>query len=115
MSNPSVAPPLGRSCSLHRFHRPLALTTENHHVIPQAWQHFALGREALFDERVVAVAPTCHRNVHYWLVQFMKSLDSPTPKWPTAEAKMALLGMQRYRESGRSLDDLAIAKLWGGA
>jgi hypothetical protein len=135
-------------CSLHRFHRPTPLTTERHHIIPQAWQIFALNdgnitaskarqmaavaREggitevALFDPRTVTLAPTCHRNVHYWIVKLMQTGqgEAPLDGVPMAfgrggrlsgEQKLAIQALTRWRASGYMLGTLRRAKLWGQA
>lgn len=87
------------ACELHGSsnHAPEPLTVEQHHLIPQAWQHFAqqgakdalpeerarwargaatAGVVVLFDPRTVGVAPTCHRNVHYCIVALMRALNA---------------------------------------
>lgn len=103
------------SCGLRR-HIPEAAAAELHHVIPQAWQHFKLGNDKLFDPRTVPLAPTCHRLVHHWLVLLMK--DRMPPKYTKADERyitIADLGCRRFVEAGGLLDDLRMAHLWGEA
>lgn len=102
------------SCELHKIHIPKALTSELHHVIPQAWQNWKLGAERLFDKRTIELCPTGHRNVHYWLVRYMKGLDA-TPKKPNKEQAIALMAIQRWQDMGYSIEDLRAQKLWGQA
>jgi hypothetical protein len=92
------------SCYLHKTHQPAHATSEEHHVIPRAWQHFwrpdgsgtmrlypdnpvtqrqiAMGWAAaaaelpLWDPRTVTCCPTGHRNVHFWIVAVMKDLPA---------------------------------------
>lgn len=90
MSKIGLAP-----CNLHAHHEPEPLTSEDHHVEPQAWQHFKMtghGVEArameeraagagmlytkLYNPHTVRLAPTCHRNVHFWIVKIMKAFEA---------------------------------------
>jgi hypothetical protein len=124
------------TCTLHRVHRPKPLTIEQHHIIPQAWQKFdpdrvtslglsteysavlAVDQSAkLWDPRTVALCPSSHRNVHYWIVALMKAgrgTDDPLVakkalvgnRALTREQAMAYDALTRFRATGRSLADL---------
>lgn len=102
---------MARACTAHRYHYPAPLTLEEHHVLPQAWQNFALGREALFDRRTVTLCPTCHRNVHHWIVALMRGAD----RIRRVECQIASLALDRWVSTGRSLDDLVAHGLYGEA
>lgn len=143
-------------CELHvlHAHAPVPLTFEQHHVIPQAWQLFAAGMRhvgpattaasvpgapPLFDPRTVGVGPTCHRNVHHYIVALMRALDALprsvsrdvlTPEVTrlvrrrervkvgslhAAEFDTALLALGRYAAAGYELSALMDAGLWGEA
>lgn len=149
---------MSENCELHAQHRPEPLTSEQHHLEPQAWQHFKMtghGVEArameeraggagwlatrLYNTRTVKVAPTCHRNVHYWIVQIMHRFEQLAQVHsPEAidEQHLAGLAMQDVRElhnmrgqvfdvatdalimhllNGGSLRKLVAAKLYGEA
>jgi hypothetical protein len=152
---------MSKYCELHKSHSPEPLTSEQHHVTPQAWQHFkqtgdhesALNIElacapgnlvsagivpALYDKRTVRVAPTCHRNVHFWIVKIMKSFEAHgvTNSWQEDEEFLldeaikhvrsiyhaggsmfgtAILASSRYLEAGGSLRDLCSERLYGYA
>lgn len=111
-------------CTLHRYHRPRALTVERHHIIPQAWQlHTGV---ALWDKRTVTLCPTSHRNVHYWIVQLMHGGgDSDDPlqaklmvfgqRRLTREQAIAYDALTRFRGAGFSLVNLRDAHLFGEA
>jgi hypothetical protein len=112
------------SCTLHRIHRPAALTVERHHIIPQAWQLH--DSPALWDPRTVALCPTSHRNVHFWLVQLMHAgagSDDPLQAKLrlfrghrlTREQSIAYDALTRYRGTTRSLEALRAAHLYGEA
>jgi hypothetical protein len=113
------------ACSLHRVHRPKNLTVDFHHVVPRAWQNFHLGEDKLFDPRTVPICPTGHRNVHFWIVQFMKANLEEDPLLAkkavfgnsrlNSEAKTALLALQRWKEAGLSLNSLRSAGQFGRA
>lgn len=78
-------------CEVHQayIHRPLPLEVERHHPVPRAWQAIytpakapfpgQYGGQALWDSRVVMVPPTCHRNVHHWIVLLMHELAELIP------------------------------------
>jgi hypothetical protein len=100
------------SCQLHKIHRPLSMTVEYHHIIPQAWQHFILGEPKLWDKRTIGLCPTSHRNVHYWIVRLMKG---PIPLRPTREVHVAQLALERFTLAGYDLQVLRDHKLWGQA
>lgn len=70
------------SCEIHRYHRPKVLRTENHHVIPRAWQKMwvppgydEMNAPALWASATVALCPTSHSNVHVLLVKFMREYE----------------------------------------
>lgn len=100
------------TCEAHKSHRPEPLTSEAHHVIPQAWQNYALGAEKLFDKRTVLLCPTGHRNVHTYIVMLMK--EQPVTK-RSKEANIARLALSRWLETGRTLEELRERKLYGQA
>lgn len=95
------------SCSARVVHIPPQPSSDSHHVIPQAWQHFLRG--ALFDRRTVEVCPNCHRGVHERIVRHMHGeLPGRDRLW-----KIARLAAERYVEAGGSLDALRQAGLYG--
>jgi hypothetical protein len=100
-------------CQAHKFHRPKATYQEAHHVVPQAWQEFwrpdTPVKTHLWHPETVALCPTGHRNVHYFLVQMMHGL--PVPR--NNEVKIAQQAMTIWVDAGGSLDALRQAKLWG--
>lgn len=109
-----------KKCIAHRAHIPVHHTTEEHHVIPQAWQHFKLSSEALFDPRTVTLCPTGHRNVHVHLVGMMKTmLTDPVEmrkawkKRRCSESDLAYVGITRYIEAGGDLAALQAVHIWG--
>lgn len=148
-----------QKCALHPPDRDHALTIEQHHIIPQAWQHFwqpapapspvptptpapasanleIVGSGALWDPRTIALAPTCHRNVHFWIVAMMHAFHSQTAQGAVgiAAAKTAVIkkyglsashppkemavsetGLQRYWSAGGDLHALGDAGEWGEA
>jgi hypothetical protein len=75
------------ACSLHRIHRPRNLTTEFHHIIPQAWQ-LTLDPK-LFDRRTIELCPTSHRNVHFWIVKLMMHAQVARTEDPVVAYKAA--------------------------
>lgn len=121
-------------CDIHRFHRPKALTTDHHHLVPQAWQHFWVPpvydvvrpKNFLWYPQTALVPPTCHRNVHVWIVRLMKA-QAPAEDVPaiaratrklygwSGEAAMGLRALLTFTEAGGRLGDLRAAKLWGEA
>jgi hypothetical protein len=132
------------TCELHKFHSPKPNTDETHHIIPQAWQVFwnpttghnlkvvwraqeprpiQATKDQLWDPRTAELCPTGHRNVHYWLVLYMKDFAMPLSNLRgglrtaarSNEQKMAKLAMDRYEAAGGSLQMLCDAKLWGNA
>lgn len=110
-------------CHLHKLHRPAALTTEEHHIVPQAWQHVTSDR--LWAPTTVTLCPTSHRNVHFWMVRMMKWLKNNNSTDPdaafrslgtrTPEAKVALDGIKQYAATGRPLASLLAFGLFGYA
>lgn len=112
-------------CDIHRYHWPRNLTDDDHHIIPQAWQHHD-GSTRLWDPRTVRLCPTGHRNVHHWIVALMKAgrgaelphvaeLALFAGKRLTREQSIALRALERYVQSGRSLKALYDARLLGFA
>jgi hypothetical protein len=95
--------------------------------VPQAWQA-AINSNALFDRDTVELCPTCHRNVHYWIVHLMHSVSDLHTNDPL-DAKLAVFGSKRltteqevaykalteWRASGRELLWLTNRGLWGVA
>lgn len=117
---------MSRICDLHLVHAPkVVCSPERHHIVPQAWQHFARREERLFLPTTVKVPPTCHRNVHFYIVKLMKLLeplaaDDPLVAWQalkknTAESRCAYAGLMNYWQAGYSLLLLCEAKLYGYA
>jgi hypothetical protein len=138
----------GKPCEAHGSHRPTAQYTELHHVVPQAWQltwapvpPAASGH--LWDPRTVALCPTGHRNVHFWLVRLMHALpasvlDARRQSHDRAAIQQALtrvrleapkdgrrivanefefarLAPMRWVDAGGNLGDLIRAKQFGAA
>lgn len=67
---------MAHGCSIHRYHRPRPLTTEQHHVVPRAWQRIwqPEGEErVLWLPKTVELCPTGHRSLHHILVEIMKA------------------------------------------
>jgi hypothetical protein len=131
-------------------HRPAArLDEEQHHVLPRKWQTLWTPAKApypgvyhefgvtqqLWDARTVSVPPTCHRNVHHFIVAVMRQLAAAggviDANAVTAAAKavsgaehlrekMALQELQwateaplRYLAAGGELVVLIAARAWG--
>jgi hypothetical protein len=99
-----------QACSIHKGHQPDPLYTEQHHVIPQAWQHsaaaMALGLTAdasqLFDPRTVPLCRTGHGNVHFVLVRLTRFFAEKKLKDPAD-----------VREAETFVDELATKALKG--
>lgn len=84
------------SCDVHPgvVHAPRPLEQQLHHVVPRDWQrewqpvtppfpgrYDAFGtHEILWDVRGVNVPPTCHLNVHVWIVMLMHELATELAK-----------------------------------
>lgn len=149
-------------CVAHKQHKPAPQYNELHHVVPQAWQHLwnpgteSLGSPAraslaaanpamaiaLWDPRTVALCPTGHRNVHFWIVRVMKALppmrvleqpDLDESSFVHAQGiardqahrerrvinphewQTACLAVQRWIERGGTLAALVKAGQWGEA
>jgi hypothetical protein len=141
-------------CEIHPLarHRPAAQhVEEQHHVVPRHWQQLWMPEKAphpgvfrefgvvqqLWDARQVAVPPTCHRNVHHFLVAVMHELakaDLTNATAAVADAakavsranhlrdKMALEELQwaaeaplRFLVAGGDLRVLIAAQAWGEA
>lgn len=131
----------------HLSHSPAPLLLEKHHVIPQAWQQTwqpdgasylrvadryeatgdSLEAVRLWDPRTVVLAPTCHRNVHVWLVRMMQSaalLTDPedvhkanvlTSGRHPKEREIAYEAMTRWVDAGGMIRTLIAAGQWGYA
>jgi hypothetical protein len=113
------------ACTARKFHRPRPLTTERHHVVPQAWQA-AVNPNSLFEVKVVEVCPTCHRNIHYWLVKLMHAVADLHTNDPldakkfvfgdkrlTTEQDIAYKALTTWTDGGRELIWLTNRGLWG--
>lgn len=121
------------SCELHKRHAPENRTLEVHHVVPVAWQLFwqppqpwpfpgndTEGRGKLWDDRTIVVCPTGHRNVHFYIVQFMHAVvdESAQRAFETVKATPSLTtgwatqALRRFKEVGGELPALA-AHEWG--
>lgn len=124
------------TCSLHKAHYPTPLTVEDHHVVPVAWQQTWQpavapypgidpdGRGKLWDARTIPVAPTCHRNVHAWIVRLMHALVGEDAHQAFVAVKGGPAGTQahwgleallRYQAVGGTLQQLVAAGEWGHA
>lgn len=124
------------ACQLHKSHSPAPLTVEQHHVVPRGWQHTWQpstppfpGKDpeqpgaVLWDARTIPVPPTCHRNVHVWIVRLMHALEGgedPVQAFAKVkgaaggtQAKWALEALVRFKEAGGSLQTLVAAREWG--
>jgi hypothetical protein len=122
------------SCALHKEHKPMNLTVEQHHILPQAWQRFWVppgatisGKALLWDPRTVTLCPTGHRNVHALIVRVMKQVAAQgnedilaavhaagvAHSYPTG--KTALLALERFTAAGGKLLELTAAREWGEA
>lgn len=140
-------------CEVHPLakHRPEAQHDEqDHHVVPRHWQtlwtpetplypgvfkEFGIVQK-LWDARTVKVPPTCHSNVHHWLVLLMHELaklghvafDAPTvqigckavsraaklrDKWAIQELQWAAEAPLRFMLAGGDLNVLITAQAWG--
>jgi hypothetical protein len=68
-----------QKCSIHRYHRPRPLTTEQHHVLPRAWQAVWQPEEydgkKLWLPKTIPLCPTGHRSVHHILVEIMHEFE----------------------------------------
>jgi hypothetical protein len=122
-------------CELHSSHYPEPLEVEQHHVIPVSWQQIEWqpetppypgtdpdGRGPVWDSRRIPVPPTCHRNVHHWIVLLMHALTGEDPQQAFAavkgekggtQAHWALEALVRFKEAGGTLQQLVAAKEWG--
>jgi hypothetical protein len=113
-------------CTAHTYHRPVNVTIEFHHVIPQAWQRVwtpatpppdaVPGRGdsgPLWDARKVPLCPTGHRNVHACIVALMHGTEPP--RQGGYELECAKLALSRFVAAGGSLDFLRENKQWGEA
>ena len=110
-------------CTLGKFHRPVPLTVELHHLIPVGWQKTWQpatapypgtdpdGRGKLWDARTVALCPTHHRNVHWWIVRLMHGAKPSR----SSECGVAQLALQHFTDAGGDLDALRKAGEWGVA
>jgi hypothetical protein len=131
-------------CSLKGRHHPKAAYSEEHHVIPVAWQQFYVpaaspqdavpgkdpdGRGELWDSRTVPLCPTSHRNVHVLIVAIVHLLAARAAKSPgqaghkallehglaESELTVAVLGVQRFIGAGGDVGELAKHGLYGEA
>lgn len=123
---PKSAPTPSERCEAHRTHRPRNLTVEEHHIIPQAWQHLwipqtpqaIIAAAGLWHPETMTLCPTGHRNVHFWLVKYMKeglnesipSINRPTTEQTTAQDAMIL-----FTHAGGSLAFLREQHAYGYA
>lgn len=125
------------ACSVHTSHTPPNKTVEWHHLIPVAWQLAVpfpanppspgpdtSGRGHLWDNRGIWVCPTGHRNIHFWIVRLMKTVnaakqDNPNAAYRTVggrtnDFKQAYISLVRMLPFG-SLYDLTTKGEWGQA
>lgn len=111
-------------CEIHRTHRPRNLTVEEHHVVPQAWQHLWVPASEpmvygpLWHPETITLCPTGHRNVHFWLVKYMKEGTGesvPTISRPTVEQATAQDGLILFKQAGGSLAFLRDQHAYGYA
>lgn len=130
------------TCALHSSHSPEPLTIEQHHVCPVGWQHTWQpavapfpgrdpdGRGELWDDRTIPVAPTCHKDIHFWIVALMhaieaqggENIDAAAAAVRSADSRArgpqfewALEALRRFQAVGGLLQDLVAAKEWGEA
>lgn len=150
------------TCEVHPsvlVHAPTPHAQQFHHVIPRDWQrggwapptapfpgvYVAFGvHEQLWDARGVEVPPTCHLNVHAWLVAVMHELavmtlpDPPNSDdishaagrvahaaqittrshrnaFAMAELSCAMQAPMRYAAAGGDVRTLIAAGQWGAA
>ena len=113
------------ACVAGRTHRPVNMTIELHHQIPQAWQHLiapALVPAFLFDPRTVPLCPTHHRNVHAHIVRLMKTTGVTLAECRalyagrTNEYLIACQALERWlADPARTLQMLRDARLFGEA
>lgn len=134
-------PPSALPCSAHKSHAPEPSYTEQHHVIPQAFQHFwhpdgATPDGKLFDARTVPLCRTGHGNTHFILVRLTRyfseqQMTDPAQgdaetfvaalakkalkgvKHEKAAAEIAQLGLVRWIAAGGSVQSLCEHGLWG--
>lgn len=133
-------------CEIHLgVHRPDQLDgPDRHHTLPREfqrhWQPVAApypgtyAGEKLWDAREVKLPPTCHHNVHHWIVTIMRALAArPDPtltindvlivvaglqkavrsKWHRLEIVQAQEAPIRFLQAGGDLRVLTNAHLWG--
>lgn len=80
----------------------------------------------IWDARTINLAPTCHRNVHWWVVTLMKTVQTSKndllSAWQSLtkqyrrlpkEATVAYTGIQRFQAIGGSIAALIDAGEWG--
>ena len=113
------------ACSAGSSHRPLNLTIEQHHVLPQAFQHLVAPSSVpafLFDRRTVPLCPTHHRNVHAHIVRLMKTTGTTVAECRalapgrTNEYAIACQALVRWlADPSRTLQMLRDARLFGEA
>jgi hypothetical protein len=122
-----------KSCQLHKRHRPKNETVEIHHIVPRGWQHIAWQPKQpwpdeakdpyeagimLWDARTIDLCPTGHRNVHFYIVQFMGAWrdEMPLPRGELNTTKgIAMLALQRFQAVGGNLQELIDLHQWGQA
>lgn len=129
-TNLPKTPKVPKTCSLHKVHHPPALTVEDHHIVPQAWQHYyqtptgefdplygtKVNGQWLWDGRVVTLCPTGHRNVHFWIVALMRANTTftstliPNDKEHVKSLAKAVLATGRHRTAELPIAMLALRR-----
>jgi hypothetical protein len=105
------------SCEIHKYHFPKPLSTEAHHVTPQAWQRVWCPETSLtyagwlWDEHTVDLCPTGHRNVHRHLVKLMKTFEAAWDTRGTLDERGVLEATRLYVFGKRLSREEAIALL----
>lgn len=89
--NQSVSP-----CVLHRFHSPVTIQNELHHVFPEYLQKRAYGMTR--DKERASMCATGHNTVHLVIDAVLK--ERPIPRGVGRKTKeMACHAVNRYREA----------------
>lgn len=116
-------------CSIHRYHSPKPSHSEQHYLLPRAWQRHwrpeSMAAE-LWAPRTVLICPTGHRVVHLLIDELMHAIAkvktvelaeaevgrtrSRLSEWP-----VALAALSTWEAYNGSFTDLVEAGLWGQA
>ncbi len=85
-------------CRCVRNHNPNALTTEQHHIFPQADQIRIWGR--VRDARLEPMCPTSHRAVHLY-IDYLLGRRNVRPRVNAYVRGVAETGVERIRAAER--------------